>query len=87
MGLAIRNHPTSRPSHPTIPATLTVSPDPASDLKAASQMNVRTPAEIEALFARVELIEPGLVNVQEWSMDQPATTSQGVVIAGVARIP
>jgi hypothetical protein len=52
--------------------------------RAASQMNVRTPEEIEAFFAGLELIDPGLVTVQEWGTDRPAPTGQGVVIAGVA---
>jgi hypothetical protein len=53
--------------------------------RAASQMNVRTPEEIGALFAGFELIAPGLVTAQEWGTDQPAPVGQGVVVAGVGR--
>jgi hypothetical protein len=50
-------------------------------------MTVRTPAEIADLFAGFELIDPGLVTVEEWGTEQPAPTGRGVVLAGVARLP
>jgi hypothetical protein len=55
--------------------------------RARSQMTVRTPEEIRALFIGLDLIDPGLVTVEEWGTEQPAPTGQGVVLAGVARVP
>ncbi len=55
--------------------------------RATSQMTVRTPAEIADLFSGFELIDPGLVIVEEWGTDKPAPAGRGVVLAGVARLP
>jgi O-methyltransferase involved in polyketide biosynthesis len=55
--------------------------------RSTSTMTVRTPAEIAALFTGFELTGPGLVTVQEWGTDRPAPAGQGVVLAGVARVP
>jgi hypothetical protein len=51
----------------------------------------RTPAEIEAFFDGLELVEPGLVWTPEWRPDSPADAiddpPSSLVLAGVARKP
>ena len=49
--------------------------------KAAAQAVIRTPAEIERLYAGFELVEPGLVHVARWRADGPET--KGKFLAGV----
>jgi hypothetical protein len=55
--------------------------------RTASPMTVRTRAQIEKLFTGFDLTSPGLVTVQEWGTGRPAPEGQGVVLAGVARLP
>lgn len=54
---------------------------------ATSRVTLRTPTAVEDLFTGFELIPPGLVTTTEWGTDQPAPTDQGLILAGVARVP
>lgn len=59
---------------------------------------IRTPEQVAAYFAGAELVDPGLVPVQDWRPDpasawpvrsdaRPGEGPRGVFLAGVARIP
>jgi O-methyltransferase involved in polyketide biosynthesis len=54
---------------------------------AKSRMTLRTPTAIEELFAGFELVPPGLVTTTEWGTDRSAPTGQGLILAGVGRVP
>jgi trans-aconitate methyltransferase len=49
--------------------------------KAAAQAVIRSPAEIERLYAGFDLVEPGLVHVAKWRADGPET--KGKFLSGV----
>lgn len=52
-----------------------------------SSFVVRSPAEIEELFAGVELIGPGLVTTTEWGTDTPPPTGQADVLCALGKLP
>jgi len=54
---------------------------------ARSPVTLRTPSEIENLFAGFELIPPGLVTTTEWGTTEPAPAGQALVVAGVGIVP
>lgn len=54
---------------------------------ARSPLTLRMPREIENLFSGFELVPPGLVTATEWGTGKPAPTGQGVILAGVGRVP
>jgi hypothetical protein len=54
---------------------------------ATSGLTGRTREAIQALFAGFDLVPPGLVTTAEWGTTQPAPGDQGLVLAGVGRIP
>ncbi len=54
---------------------------------ATSRVTLRTPTAIEDLFTGFELISPGLVTTTEWGTAKPAPTDQGLILAGVGRVP
>jgi O-methyltransferase involved in polyketide biosynthesis len=47
----------------------------------------RTREAIQALFAGFDLVPPGLVTTTEWGTTEPAPGGQGVVLAGIGRLP
>jgi O-methyltransferase involved in polyketide biosynthesis len=54
---------------------------------ATSSLTLRTPTAIEDLFTGFELVPPGLVTTTEWGTAEPAPTGQGLILAGVGRVP
>ena len=58
-----------------------------------SQLYLRTTDEVRELFVGCELVDPGVVPVQEWRPERslsavgPVETPHGEVVAGVARVP
>jgi hypothetical protein len=50
-------------------------------------MEGRTPKEIEALFAGLDLVDPGLVPPTRWRPDRPQREPTGWLLAGVGRKP
>jgi O-methyltransferase involved in polyketide biosynthesis len=54
---------------------------------ATSSMTLRTPTAIEDLFTGFELVPPGLVTTTEWGTSEPAPVGQGLILAGVGRVP
>ncbi|GAA2335042.1 SAM-dependent methyltransferase [Dactylosporangium salmoneum] len=59
--------------------------------RTATPGTVRTRAEVERLFAGLELVEPGVVWAQQWApgtaADQPQPAGPGGIWAGVGRKP
>lgn len=53
--------------------------------RASAPVVPRTREQIQGLFAGLDLVEPGLVNLTEWRPDDTAEPLQGVTYAGVAR--
>ncbi|WP_345961833.1 SAM-dependent methyltransferase [Streptomyces sp. BRB040] len=56
--------------------------------KGAISLRMRTRSEVEAFFAGLELLAPGLVFATEWYQEEPAPTRErSGFYVGVARIP
>lgn len=54
---------------------------------ATSRVTLRSPTAIDRLFSGFELVPPGLVTTTEWGTNDPAPTGQGLILAGVGRVP
>lgn len=54
---------------------------------ARSAMTVRTPRQIEDLFAGFELVPPGLVTTTEWGTTAHPPADQALILAGVGHVP
>ena len=54
---------------------------------ARSGMTLRTPHDIDGLFVGFDLVPPGLVTTTEWGTANLAPTGQGLILAGVGRVP
>jgi S-adenosyl methyltransferase len=54
---------------------------------ATSRLTVGTPTSIEDLFTGFELVPPGLVTATELGTVAPAPVGQGLVLAGVGKVP
>ncbi|HET7015757.1 MAG TPA: SAM-dependent methyltransferase [Streptosporangiaceae bacterium] len=55
--------------------------------RARSPITIRTAEEIGELLAGFELIPPGLVSTREWRTTESQPPAQGLVLAGVGRLP
>ncbi|WP_283138077.1 SAM-dependent methyltransferase [Rhizohabitans arisaemae] len=80
-------------SHVMISQFCTDGSDPAAKAKieeisehSTASMNFRTRAEIEQMFDGFEILEPGVVDVQEWWPDEKAPPTALKVAAGVGRL-
>jgi hypothetical protein len=63
------------------------SSDPQFELLTSLAIAARTSDEVAAFFEGLELVEPGLVRMNDWRSDSPTTGRRTPTWAGVARKP